>query len=173
MPFSGPDAAAFLNAALICATDAAVFRLAVKSTIEPVGTGTRNDVPSSLPFIDSSTSAVARAAPVLVGTMLIAAPRARRRSLVRAVDQLLVAGVGVHGLHQALLDAERVVEHLHHRHEAVGGAAGVGDDLLRGEVEVLVVDAVDERGVGAVARGRHDDQRRAALEVVARPCRAW
>ena len=55
--------------------------MALKSVIEPVGTGTRSDVPSSLPFIDSSTSDVARAAPVLVGTMLIAAARARRRSL--------------------------------------------------------------------------------------------
>ena len=64
MPFSGPLAAAFLNAALICATVAGVFRLAVKSTIEPVGTGTRSDVPSSLPFIDASTRLVARAAPV-------------------------------------------------------------------------------------------------------------
>jgi hypothetical protein len=85
---------------------------------------------------------------------------------VRAIDELLVAGVGVHGLHEALLDAERVVEHLHDRHEAVRGAARVGDDLLGREVEVLVVDAVHERRVGAVARGRHDDERGATLEVV-------
>ena len=41
IPFSGPLAAAFLNAALIWATVAGFARLAVKSTIEPVGTGTR------------------------------------------------------------------------------------------------------------------------------------
>ena len=81
MPLSGPEDAAFLKAALICSTVAAVLRLAVKSTTEPVGTGTRSEVPSSLPFMLSSTRLVARAAPVLVGTMLIAAPRARRRSL--------------------------------------------------------------------------------------------
>ena len=81
MPFSGPDLAALAKAALISSTLASLARMALKSVIEPVGTGTRIDVPSSLPFIDSSTSDVARAAPVLVGTMLIAAARARRRSL--------------------------------------------------------------------------------------------
>ena len=81
MPLSAPRAAAALYAALISSTVAFVRRLAVKSVIEPVGIGTRNEVPSSLPFIDSMTRLVARAAPVLVGTMLIAAPRARRRSL--------------------------------------------------------------------------------------------
>ena len=40
---------------------------ATKSVMEPVGTGTRSDVPSRRPFIDSSTRLVARAAPVLVG----------------------------------------------------------------------------------------------------------
>ncbi len=81
MPFNGPDFAALAKAALISSTVASVARMALKSVIEPVGTGTRSDVPSSLPFIDAITSAVERAAPVLVGTMLMAAPRARRRSL--------------------------------------------------------------------------------------------
>ena len=79
-PFSGPSAAA-LKAALISSTDAGFFRLATKSVMEPVGTGTRSEVPSSFPFIDSNTKLVALAAPVLVGVMLIAAPRARRKSL--------------------------------------------------------------------------------------------
>ena len=79
-PRSGPLAAA-ANAALISSTDACDLRLATKSVIDPVGNGTRNEVPSSLPFIDSITRLVARAAPVEVGVMLIAAPRARRRSL--------------------------------------------------------------------------------------------
>ena len=54
---------------------------AVKSVIEPSGTGTRRAVPSRRPFIDGSTRPVARAAPVEAGTMLTAAARARRRSL--------------------------------------------------------------------------------------------
>ena len=58
----------------------------MKSVIEPSGTGTRSDVPSSLPFIDSSTRPVARAAPVDDGTMLIAAAARPAQVLVRAVD---------------------------------------------------------------------------------------
>ena len=48
---------------------------------EPVGTGARIDMPSILPFSSGSTSPIARAAPVEVGIRLIAAARARRRSL--------------------------------------------------------------------------------------------
>ena len=84
---------------------------------------------------------------------------------MRAVDELLVAGVGVGGGHQAVDDAERVVEHLHQRHEAVGGAARVRDDLVLLRLVVLVVDAVDDREVGTGRRGRHDDGRGTRLEV--------
>ncbi len=49
--------------------------------MEPAGSGTRSDVPSRWPFMAASTSPVARAAPVPVGTMLVAAARARRMSL--------------------------------------------------------------------------------------------
>ncbi len=59
----------------------------VKSVIEPSWTGTRSDVPSKRPFIDASTSAVARAAPVVDGTMFTAAARARRR-LSRAKSKI-------------------------------------------------------------------------------------
>ena len=84
---------------------------------------------------------------------------------MRTVDELLVAGVGVDRRHQALLDAERVVEHLDHRHEAVRRAAGVGDDLVDLRVERGVVDAHHERPVGAGRRRRDDDERGAGLEV--------
>ena len=43
-PFRGPSAAA-LKAALISSTDAGFFRLATNSVMEPVGTGTRSEVP--------------------------------------------------------------------------------------------------------------------------------
>ena len=69
------------KAALTSSTVTSRRRMPTKSVIEPSGTGTRSAVPSSLPFIASSTSPVARAAPVDVGMMLIAAARARRRSL--------------------------------------------------------------------------------------------
>ena len=47
----------------------------------PVGTGARTEMPSTLPFSSGMTSPIAFAAPVEVGIRLIAAARARRRSL--------------------------------------------------------------------------------------------
>ena len=54
----------------------------MKSVIEPSGTGTRSEVPSSLPFIDSQHEAGGPGrAGATSGMMLMAAARARRRSL--------------------------------------------------------------------------------------------
>ena len=50
---------------------------------------------------------------------------------MRQVEEVLVVGVGVDRRHQPLLDAERVVEHLGDRRQAVGRARGVGDDVVR------------------------------------------
>ena len=80
MPASGPSAAAFI-AALIASTVAGFSSSTVRSTIEPSGVGTRVAKPSSLPLSSGSTSDTARAAPVVVGIMDMAAARARRRSL--------------------------------------------------------------------------------------------
>src|ERR1700733_12835334 len=80
MPFIGPSAAAFI-AALISAAVADLLSWAVRSVTEPVGIGTRNAYPSSLPLSCGITSPIAFAAPVEVGTMFSAAARARRRSL--------------------------------------------------------------------------------------------
>src|SRR5699024_6337763 len=66
------------------------------------------------------------------------------RVLVRAVLQHLVRGVGVHRGHQALDDAELLVQHLRHGGEAVGGAGGVGDDVVRVGVVVALVDTDHE-----------------------------
>src|SRR5690606_33356531 len=64
-------------------------------------------------------------------------------ALVEVVDQVLVVGVGVNGLHMAVDDAEPVIHRLEHRHDGVGGAGGRGDDLVfRGDVGV--VDAVHD-----------------------------
>ena len=102
----------------------------MKSVIDPSGTGTRSEVPSSLPCMASSTRPVARAAPVEVGHDVDGRGPGPAGVAVGAVDQVLVAGVGVDRVHEALLDAEGVVEHLDHRHEAVGGARGVGHDQV-------------------------------------------
>src|SRR6266571_4388388 len=79
MPCSGPSAAAFI-AWLTSSTLVSRLAVKVRSVAEPFGTGTRSAYPSSLPFSSGSTRPIALAAPVEVGTMLIAAALARRRS---------------------------------------------------------------------------------------------
>src|SRR5262245_65979701 len=61
------SADASANAALISSTDAGVASCAVRSVIEPVGVGTRSEVPSSLPLSSGRTWPMARAAPVVLG----------------------------------------------------------------------------------------------------------
>ncbi len=81
------------------------------------------------------------------------------------VDEALVAGVGVRRGHETLLDTERIVEHLDHRHEAVGRARGVRHDDVLGRVERVVVDADHERGIDAFGRGRDDNAGRTTVDV--------
>jgi hypothetical protein len=105
------------------------------------------------------------AAPVLLGMMFSRMPRPPRQSLLRrAVHGLLRGGGGVHGGHQAALDAPLVVQHLGHRGQAVGGAAGVGDDGLAGVG--LVVHAVDEHGGVVLGRRGEDDLFGAGVQVL-------
>src|SRR5438477_644661 len=80
MPFIDP-AAASRKASLICCTDAGFASSAVRSTTDTLIVGTRIAMPSSLPFRCGSTRPTAVAAPVVVGIMLTAPARARRRSL--------------------------------------------------------------------------------------------
>ena len=67
------------------------------------------------------------------------------------IEDLLVVGVGVDCGHQPALDAQRVVEHLGDRREAIGRARGVRDDAVLGR-ELVVVDAEDDRQVDALGR---------------------
>ena len=76
---------------------------------------------------------------------------------MRTVDQGLIAGIGVDGGHETLLNTERIVENLDHRREAVGGARSVGDDVVTIRVVRLVVDANHEGGITIAGRGRNDD----------------
>src|SRR6478609_6070312 len=82
--------------------------------------------------------------------------------LVRGVLQVLVLGVGVDGGHQSLLDAQRIVEHLGHRAQAVGGARGAGDHRLRA-VQPGVIDPEHHGEVLALGRSGDDHPFRAAL----------
>jgi hypothetical protein len=75
--------------------------------METSGVGTRMAIPSIFPFSSGSTSAVAFAAPVVVGIIDSAAARARRRSLCGQVEDVLIVRVRVHGGHEAVPEAER------------------------------------------------------------------
>ena len=70
------------------------------------------------------------------------------------------------GRHEALLDAELLVDDLDEGREAVGGARRARDDLHRLRVVVVGVDADnDGRGVRVLRRGRDDDLLRAGRDV--------
>lgn len=80
-------------------------------------------------------------------------PRPPRQSLGgRAVHGLLGGGGGVHGAHQAALDAPVVVQHLGHRGQTVGGAGSGGDDGFAGVF--VMVDAIDEHRRVVLGRRR-------------------
>src|SRR5215217_358452 len=68
------------NAAFTSSMVTSRERIAERSVIEPVGTGTRSDVPLNLPASSGSTRPMAFAAPVLLGMMERFAARMRRRS---------------------------------------------------------------------------------------------
>src|SRR5579862_2626459 len=76
--------------------------------------------------------------------------------LAGQVERALGIGVGVNGAHEAVLDAEVVQQHLDHGRQAVGGAGGVGDNVVLGGIVFVVVDAEDYGDV-LVLGGRGDD----------------
>src|SRR5579863_8054989 len=80
-PLSGPASEAFFSAALTSSLLVFFSTQTTMSTTETFGVGTRMENPSILPPSSGSTNFSALAAPVLVGIILIAAARARRKSL--------------------------------------------------------------------------------------------
>ena len=91
--------------------------------------GIRMEVPVSLPCRAGMTLPTALAAPVLVGMMLPMHAAGQAPVLLgEAVNDLLGGSVGVDGGHEALDDAEVVVDDLGQRRKAVGGAGSVGHD---------------------------------------------
>lgn len=86
-------------------------------------------------------------------------------SLGGSVNDELGGGHGVDGGHETLNDSVVVVDDLSEGGEAVGGARGVGDDVLVSLV-VVVVDS-DDVGGGALvlSGGRHDDLLGSSLQV--------
>ena len=83
-----------------------------------------------------------------------------------AVHGLLRGGVGVYGGHQALGDAKTFLEqHMHDRRETVGGAGGVGDDVVVCCVVQVVVDAHNDSQIFALGRCGDDDLLGACLDM--------
>ena len=87
--------------------------------------------------------------------------------LVREVEHVLVVGVAVDRGHRSLLDAELVVQHLHHRRQAVGGAGGVGNDVVLGRIVHVVVHAQHDGDVFVLRRRGDDDLFHRAAQVLA------
>ena len=75
IPLSFPSAA-FFTAALTSSLVTERAITVVKSTMLPVGTGTRNEMPLNLPASAGITRPMALAAPVVVGMMFWAAAHA-------------------------------------------------------------------------------------------------
>ena len=71
----------------------------------------------------------------------------------------------MNGGHQALFNAELVIENLCHRCQAVGGAGCCGDDVVVCGIVGVRVDAIDEGCVYFLARSGDDDLLGAGLEV--------
>src|SRR5919112_9290 len=87
MSESSPSAAD-RKAAFTSSADASLEMRATKSVMEPSATGTRIDIPSTLPCSSGLITPAVRAAPVDVGTMLLGAERARLGSLWAASRRL-------------------------------------------------------------------------------------
>ena len=82
----------------------------------------------------------------------------------RAVHGLLRGGDGVHGGHQAVLDAETVVQDLGDGGEAVRRAGRVGNDFVFAG-QLVVVDAVNDRQIGAFGRSGLQNAFRAGFQM--------
>jgi hypothetical protein len=80
----------------------------------------------------------------------------------------LVVRVGVHGGGEAALDAEVVEQDLGDGGEAVGGARGVGHELVLDRVVLLLVDTQHHGDVGILGRRRDHHLLGARLQVLGR-----
>ena len=84
-----------------------------------------------------------------------------------AINQVLVAGVGVNGCHESLIDPAGGMQRARHRCEAVGGAGRIRDDFHPG-FEAVVVDPKNDCCVGAFRRSRDEDSAGAGLDMALR-----
>ena len=74
------------------------------------------------------------------------------------VHGLLGGRVAVNGGHEPFLNPEAFIEeNMNNRCQAVGGAAGVGDDAVLGDIEFVIVDPHHDRDVLILGRCGDDD----------------
>src|SRR5215211_6928007 len=128
IPWYCSDEASCRNASLTSCTVVGRFGTNTMSAIDPTGIGARTAIPSNLPTSSGTARVVARAAPVEVGTRLTVAAQ---EVLAGTIDEPLAAGVGVDGRHHRALHTDVAVGDFDNRGDAVGGAAGAGNDLCR------------------------------------------
>ena len=81
------------------------------------------------------------------------------------VQDGLVVGIRVNRRHQAMLDAEVIVEHLHHGGEAIGSAGGVGDDVMVLGIVHPIINAHHQGQVLAFGRRRDNHFAGTALQM--------
>ena len=142
--------------------------------MDPVGVGTRSAVPSSLPLSsgqhepDRTRRAGGRGNDRQPGGAHLAEIGLAAAGRLGEVDERLVARVRVDRRHQALLDAESVVQDLGQRCQAVRGARRVRDHGVLRRVEHRVVDTHADGRVGVTARRGDHDPLDAAAEVLRR-----
>jgi hypothetical protein len=75
---------------------------------------------------------------------------------MRTVNKRLIAGVSVDRLHQALLNAERIIKHFDDRYETVGCTRSVRNDFLSFEVKIFVVHTVNKGRISTITRSPYD-----------------
>ncbi len=80
---------------------------------------------------------------------------------------MLVVRVTVNGGHRPLEYANRFVEHLHHRRQAIGGARCVRDHIVLGRIVCPVVDSQHDGDIFVRGRSGDDDLLHAAANVLA------
>jgi hypothetical protein len=152
-PLSLPLAAAMMAALLISST-VVVARSAtnLRSTQRDVrGRDADGDAVELALQRSGSTRPIALAAPVDVGIERQRGGAGAVEVLVHRVQRRLVAGVGMHRRHVAVVDADELLQHLGDRRQAVGRAGAVRDDqMVLGEA--VMVDAVNGGVVGMVGR---------------------
>ena len=86
---------------------------------------------------------------------------------VGGIQEALVAGVRVGGGHGALDNSELLIQDLDEGSKAVGGAGGVGDDVVGLRVVVALVDTNNVGGDVTLAGGSDDNLLGASLNVLA------